>query len=230
MSDAARASILRRLEEGRTRAGIDPAMHSSPLRMAPGPRRSLEERVSLLRTRMEAVHTEFVETTEAGWPTELLSVLRREKLRNLLHAPELPEGKRIAEAWSQAGASQGLPGLIAYDKEVERFKDSLFHDIDAGFTTTLGAIADTGSLILWPTAQEPRLLSLVPPVHLALLRTTDATSIHDSLSDAFRELSWSGRMPTNALLVSGPSKTADIEQTLCYGVHGPKRLIVLLAR
>ena len=39
---------------------------------------------------------------------------------------------------------------------------------------------------------------------------------------------WSSGMPTNALLISGPSKTADIEQTLAYGVHGPKELIVLM--
>jgi L-lactate dehydrogenase complex protein LldG len=39
---------------------------------------------------------------------------------------------------------------------------------------------------------------------------------------------WHERMPTNALLISGPSKTADIEQTLAYGVHGPKELIVLV--
>ena len=39
---------------------------------------------------------------------------------------------------------------------------------------------------------------------------------------------WAAGMPTNALLISGPSKTADIEQTLAYGVHGPKELIVLI--
>jgi L-lactate dehydrogenase complex protein LldG len=43
-----------------------------------------------------------------------------------------------------------------------------------------------------------------------------------------REQGWAQAMPTNALLISGPSKTADIEQTLAYGVHGPKRLIVLV--
>ena len=41
---------------------------------------------------------------------------------------------------------------------------------------------------------------------------------------------WAERMPPNALLVSGPSKTADIEQTLAYGVHGPKRLVVVAVR
>jgi L-lactate dehydrogenase complex protein LldG len=41
---------------------------------------------------------------------------------------------------------------------------------------------------------------------------------------------WALRMPTNVVVVSGPSKTADIEQTLAFGVHGPKELIVLVIR
>jgi L-lactate dehydrogenase complex protein LldG len=43
-----------------------------------------------------------------------------------------------------------------------------------------------------------------------------------------KALSWGRQLPPNALLISGPSKTADIEQTLAYGVHGPKRLVVIL--
>jgi L-lactate dehydrogenase complex protein LldG len=41
---------------------------------------------------------------------------------------------------------------------------------------------------------------------------------------------WAEAMPTNALVISGPSKTADIQQTLAYGAHGPRELIVLLCR
>ena len=109
------------------------------------------------------------------------------------------------------------------DRPIEECKRQLFEDVDAGFTTTLGGIAETGGLILWPSPQEPRLLSLVPPVHLALL---DTVRIYDSFWHAMRAERWAERMPPNALLVSGPSKTADIEQTLAYGVHGPKRLVV----
>jgi L-lactate dehydrogenase complex protein LldG len=90
---------------------------------------------------------------------------------------------------------------------------------------TVGGVAETGGLLLETGPSEPRLLSLVPPIHLALLY---ASCIQDTLWSAFRHLGWGNGLPTNALLISGPSKTADIEQTLAYGVHGPKRLVVVL--
>ena len=80
-------------------------------------------------------------------------------------------------------------------------------------------------MILWPTPDEPRLMSLAPAVHIAVL---EASKIHDSLASAMRTERWAERMPTNALLISGPSKTADIELVLTFGVHGPKELIVLV--
>ena len=79
--------------------------------------------------------------------------------------------------------------------------------------------------MLWPTADKPRLMSLLPPIHVALV---EEGSIADSLAETMASQDWAGGMPTNAVLVSGPSKTADIEQTLAYGVHGPKELIVLV--
>ena len=72
---------------------------------------------------------------------------------------------------------------------------------------------------------EPRLMSLVPAVHFVML---DVTTIHSDLHAAMRDEGWAGQLPTNALLISSPSKTADIQQTLAYGAHGPKELVLLL--
>jgi L-lactate dehydrogenase complex protein LldG len=88
-------------------------------------------------------------------------------------------------------------------------------------------VADTGAVVLWPTPHEPRLMSLVPPVHVAVL---DADTIYNSMSEMMAAQNWADGMPTNALLISGPSKTADIEFTLVFGVHGPKELVVIISK
>ena len=111
------------------------------------------------------------------------------------------------------------------NRPVEEWEAELFDDTPASLTGTLGAIAATGSLILWPSREEPRLMSLVPPVHFALLK---ASEVYDNFFEVQQKQQWAAGMPTNALLVSGPSKPADIEQVLAYGAHGPKDLVVLI--
>ncbi len=175
-----------------------------------------------LRQLMEAVHTETHLTTLADWPALLERLLTEKQLGSLLIAPSTPWGAQLAEHF--AGRSDA-PHLKAYDRPVEEWKAELFNDTPASLTGTLGAIAATGSLILWPTREEPRLMSLVPPVHFAILK---ASEVYDNFYEVQQQQQWAGGMPTNALLVSGPSKTADIEQVLAYGAHGPKDLIVLI--
>ena len=183
---------------------------------------SAEQRIPHLRKLMEAVHTEIHLSTEQDWPALLAQLVTDRQQPSLLIAPTTPHGQKVAAHWAQHPA---LPALKAYDRPVEEWKAELFNDTPASLTTTLGAIAATGSLILWPTPEEPRLMSLVPPVHFALLK---ASQIRDNFYQVQREMNWTAGMPTNALLVSGPSKTADIEQVLAYGAHGPKDLVVLI--
>ncbi|WP_053145635.1 lactate utilization protein C [Pseudomonas sp. WP18] len=181
-----------------------------------------EERIPQLRKLMEAVHTEIHLTRAEDWPALLAQLLRDRQLPSLLIAPTTPHGKKITQYWAN---HPDLPTLKAYDRPIEEWKAELFNETPASLTGTLGAIAATGSLILWPTREEPRLMSLVPPVHFALLK---ASEIHNNFYEVQQAFEWAQGMPTNALLVSGPSKTADIEQVLAYGAHGPKDLVVLI--
>jgi L-lactate dehydrogenase complex protein LldG len=180
---------------------------------------SRAERVARLKQRMEAMHTEVVLTDAKSWIDALKAVLRKRELNGLLYAPTTAIGQALTAAWDSE-----LAPLVGYTEEVEQSKERLFA-IDASITSTHGGLADVGALILWPDAEEPRLMSLAPALHIAVL---EATKIHDSLAQAMTREHWQDQMPTNVVLISGPSKTADIELVLTFGVHGPKELIVLI--
>ncbi|MBI3445320.1 MAG: lactate utilization protein [Magnetospirillum sp.] len=177
-------------------------------------------RKAKFKSMLEASHADVHEVTRADWPERLKTILANKGVGTMLFAPTSDAGRQLAEGW----AGQG-PALIAYDRGIEEMKEVLVHKADAALTTARGGIAQTGSLVLWPSVDEPRLMSLLPPIHVALV---EEDSLTDTLAATIRAQAWETGMPTNAVLVSGPSKTADIEQTLAYGVHGPKELIVLL--
>nr|WP_284709342.1 lactate utilization protein [Marinobacter sediminum] len=182
---------------------------------------STAERVDLFEKTIESVHGEVHRCTEDNWIDRLSELLTTRGARNLLVPKEHEIGLKLRSEVER----DDLPSLLIYDEPIESWQTALFNDVDASITSTRGGIAETGSLILWPTADEPRLMSLVPPIHVAVLF---AREIYTTFHEAMLDQNWGAGMPTNALLVSGPSKTADIEQTLAYGVHGPKELIVLI--
>lgn len=211
MSDA-RTRILDRLRANRPAASEPPPAYQKPLGW------DREQRVAAFTERMRAVRGEVQRLATADWPAWLAAELQARGLDNGLVG-------RGAIADALVAAAPETLTLRRYEQPIEDWKDVLFRDIGFAVTGARAGLAESGSLVLWPDADEPRLMSLVPPLHVAVLHT-------DRLFENFAELiaadNWAQGMPTNALLISGPSKTADIEQTLAYGIHGPKALITLL--
>lgn len=93
--------------------------------------------------------------------------------------------------------------------------------LQAGFA----GIAETGTLMLPSGAATPTTLNLLPDTEIVVL---DADAIVGPYEDAFDRLRAAGPMPRNVMLVTGPSRSADIERTLELGAHGPRRLHIVL--
>jgi L-lactate dehydrogenase complex protein LldG len=93
----------------------------------------------------------------------------------------------------------------------------------AGVSTAIFGLADTGSVVLAAAPDEPRARSLLPDVHVTLLRED---LILPGLDELFAALG--DDLPSALAIVTGPSRSADIEQKLAVGVHGPGEVHVVL--
>ena len=218
MTTSARDNILNRLR-------------NSPKEVTPGANKTVKDKtpdhammIQRFCQMITAVHGEVHQTTQEDWPDVLKTLIKKKEIRSLLVAPQTKTGQQFIERCLIEQGPDNIE-LIYADKPVEEYKKQLFDEIEASLTDCRGAIAETGTLVIWPSKQEPRTMSLVPPVHFVLLNSQQITHTWAQLIAAEQ---WATKMPTNALLVSGPSKTADIQQTLAYGAHGPKELVILM--
>jgi L-lactate dehydrogenase complex protein LldG len=96
---------------------------------------------------------------------------------------------------------------------------------DVGVTSADYALADTGSLVIFTESNESRLLSLLPPCHIAVV---ESSQLVPSLDDVFRLRPLPGADSSAMVVITGPSRTADIEMRLVRGVHGPGEIHVII--
>lgn len=216
----ARTSILNKLREGRStdRAPEQP-MPDVAGYYAALPTPLLGERIEQLSRNLQAAHAEVLMANTQSWPALLAARLAEMGVQRIAAPQDSAEAAQLLAAATQ-------PLHVSYfDRAIEAWRVELLDQVEAGFTVADSAIAATGTLIFKSSALQPRSLSLVPPLHIALLR---AASIHADLYSAARDEGWAQGMPTNLIMVSGPSKTSDIQQTLAYGAHGPKAVLVVI--
>jgi L-lactate dehydrogenase complex protein LldG len=144
----------------------------------------------------------------------------------------------VRKVESAAEMAVAIAELVAADKTVycpalsalERAAAALlvrrvagYREAEVTVEEVLAGIAETGSIVCASVEGRAVQASLLPSQHLALL---PAGKIYPTLDDFFQSLG--ATLPTNIAVITGPSRTADIELTLAIGVHGPKRLDVIV--
>ena len=139
------------------------------------------------------------------------------------------EVARYLDAIGQEKRAVAWPGLAALDwagAGVHVEARAAGADDAVGITGAFCAIAETGTLLLLGGAQTPKLNALLPETHVAIAHRARLVA---TLEDAFALLrAERGELPRATWFVSGPSRTADIEQTIVIGAHGPYRVHVIL--
>ena len=151
----------------------------------------------------------------AGALTQIISALQKTKLRaQRIAISDAPELERL---------------MHMTDLEIEELgitpNASDIFGFDVGITSAQAAIAETGTLVLDSAHERHRLVSLVPPVHIAIV---DASTIYATLGETLAMLQNGKELSPAVTFITGPSRTADIELTLTIGVHGPQELYVII--
>lgn len=129
----------------------------------------------------------------------------------------------------RAGADPVLAG-IPWNKtpSLTRHEGRGSADDAVTISRATAAAAETGTLFLTSGADNPTTLNFLPDTHIAVIRADDILGSYEDAWNALRNIYGEGSLPRTVNLISGPSRTADIEQTIVMGAHGPRRLHVII--
>ncbi|MBM3608986.1 MAG: lactate utilization protein [Alphaproteobacteria bacterium] len=97
-----------------------------------------------------------------------------------------------------------------------------------GLSHAEGGVAETGTLVLVSGAHNPSTLNFLPDNHIVVLRAGDIAAVYEDVFAALRDRFGKGVMPRTLNMITGPSRSADIEQKLLLGAHGPRRLHIVI--
>jgi L-lactate dehydrogenase complex protein LldG len=98
----------------------------------------------------------------------------------------------------------------------------------AAVSHAFAAVAETGTLVLTSGADNPTTLNFLPDVHIVVLSASDVASDFETVMARLRGRFGAAAMPRTVNMITGPSRSADIEQTLILGAHGPRKLHVIV--
>ena len=200
--DARMQAVRERLETHP--AGLVPARADKPK----------AERLALFVQMLEGQGATVVQAEDAADVPELIAAYLREK--------NLPAELR-------SGTDALLSGM-PWDRvpSLERRAGPAEAQDGASLSRAVAGAAETGTLFLTSGPENPTTLNFLPDTHIAVIQAEDIGGSYEEAWDRLRARYGPRTLPRAVNMVSGPSRTADIEQTIIMGAHGPRRLHVII--
>lgn len=146
-------------------------------------------------------------------PAAVAAFLKRENLPS--HLRLAPDPALTGLPWEQAPLIEVATGRAEESDQVS-------------LTTALAGIAETGTLMLASGPSGPTTLNFLPETHIVMLEAAQIVGSYEDAWSILRARYGPGEMPRTVNLITGPSRSGDIEQTILLGAHGPRRLHILL--
>ena len=184
------------------------------------PRRGQLERsarIALFRTMAEGVHATVAEADKpADIPALIADYLRQQNLPSRIRhgndrlLSELP--------WRETAPT------------VERLSGRAEPTDEVSVSRAAAGVAESGTLILLSGPDNPTTLNFLPETHVAVVQGNDIVASYEDVFDRIRGAYGTGQLPRTLNMITGPSRTGDIEQRLELGAHGPKRLHIIIVK
>ena len=226
MNDA-RAGILGRIRErlDRTPEAETAARQAVADRLAGRRRGTQPARIDLDRAGLLALFVEKSEAVDATVDRVASADQVPDAVARYLRGLNLPAEAAIAPH-ADLDAMPWAGSTLALERRAAKGSDRV------GIARAFAGVAETGTLMMASGAQSPATLNFLPEVHVVVLAESEVTGGYE---DAWQRLRDAGRglgkdLPRTVNLITGTSRTGDIEQIIQKGVHGPKRLHIVLVR
>jgi L-lactate dehydrogenase complex protein LldG len=179
-----------------------------------------------LREHLEELGNEVYETDLGEFIIQKLNSRPMHILSPAIHVPKEDVAKLFSKITGEELPSDNIERMVATARKLLREK---FFQADIGMSGANVVAADTGTLFLIENEGNINLATGAPPVYIALV---GMEKLVPTLGDAYKvaEVTWryaNYTVPSYVSLISGPSKTGDIEKTITYGAHGPKEFHVI---
>lgn len=216
MLGAIRRGLRRGELSGEARAGAETRLAQHPVNIVPKRSQIPRERqIELFVAGATAVHATVARLASA----EVAGAIT-----DYLAANNLPAAAVMAPD----------PTLDRYgwnDRPMLAIRRGLPVDADrVAITGAFAGVAETGTLIFTSGPDHPTSLNLLPETHVVILREDDIVGAYEEVFARLRARYGEGTMPRTVNTVTGPSRTADVEQELELGAHGPRRMHILIVR
>jgi len=212
-----REAILGRISKALGRDG-------TPVKLAEQPEDVSTRLQATHRHTLPAVGADLVQAAIDNMESVLMSVVRLQTSEECVAAVQWYLESQGIDG-KASGAVTVSPGLASMQWP-QCYQSGAATGLEqVGVTACIAAVAETGSLVLASGSESPVTLNFLPETHIVVVYESQ---IVRHVDDVFPDLRQRDKMPRAINFVTGPSRTADIEQTLEIGAHGPRRMHVLL--
>lgn len=185
----------------------------------------VEGRISTFTTELQARSGTAVrvENGEAALST-LADIVHSEGIKTVICSSDDIVASLNLKQW---GDSRGMSVLDAYSYEDKNdYRGAAFEQAEAGITGADFAFAESATLAIRHSSEQARLVSIAPPVHIAIFPVERLYCYYEEVMPQL----WTEQdaLPSQLTFITGPSLTADIAATPTIGMHGPKKLFVII--